>query len=144
MGDAIRYLCCSLFRSVYLEGLQNSVSLSTGRAKIIAKKKLFSQPPFVRISTPNWYQYSTKSIRLCSNFLLLFLSSVIPSAPLGFFFPTATSMLTTPLKQHLAEALLCRADKSLKNPGLSFAGSWSGGGETCLMPLTAVLNERCL
>lgn len=39
MGDAIRYLCCSLFRSVYLEGLQNSGSLSTGRAKIIAKKK---------------------------------------------------------------------------------------------------------
>lgn len=102
------------------KAVQNPASLSTGGAKITAKNLLFSQPPFVTTSTQNWCQYSAKTIRLCSNFLLLFLSSVIPSTPLVFFFPTATSMFTTPLKQHSTKTRLCRADKSLKNTRAAF------------------------
>lgn len=137
-------ISAAVYSEVFIwKAVQNSASLSTGRAKIIAKKKFFStsfcqnlHPKLISI----FYQDHQTLFKLSSAFFELCYSL----CTFRFFFPTATSVFTTPLKQHSAEALLCRADKSLKNPGLSFAGSWSGGGETCLMPLTAVLNESCL
>lgn len=131
MGDVIRYLCSN---SVYLEACTKPCFFKHKRNQKKKKKSSFSYP-LLQMSfgqhpnsklMPVFCQNHT-IIRLCSNFLLLLGALLFPLHLSFFFSPTATNMLTTPLKQHSAQALRCRAAESLKNTQSAFCGEWGGG-----------------
>lgn len=122
MGDAIRYLCCSC---VYLEGCTKPCFFKHRRSQNNCNKTIIFH--YSSCSTSFCHYPDPKLMPIfCQNHQTLFklsstsVSSVIPSTPLAFFSPTATSIFTTPLKQHSAEALRCRAAKSLKNTQAAF------------------------
>lgn len=117
MSDTIRYLCCSC---VYLEGCTKPCFFKHRRSQNNSKK-------FTIFSTSFCHNLHPKLMPIfCQNHQTLFkLSSAFFELcyslnTFSFFFPTATSMFTTPLKQHSTKTRLCRADKSLKNTRAAF------------------------
>lgn len=103
------------------KAVQNPASLSTGGAKITAKTKFIFSTSFCHNLHPKlmpiFCQNHQTLFKLSSAFFFELCYSLYT---LRVFSPTATSMFTTPLKQHSAEAPLCRADKSLKNTRAAF------------------------